>query len=172
MLLPDAKISRRSICRIRSSVSVRVPSRAVPECSLRSCLHPMIMKDESIFREEAWRYRLPDLDSDLTIEGTVYSDDFSIENVCARLNIAYRSVGTGGIKKVEKWNYQCIGCKKWYKEKMDECPICGSPMKAHRKRSSVTILSGFSFQTLYVSVINESCTKSVSLKTPFTKRST
>ena len=39
-----------------------------------SCLHPMIMKDESIFREEAWRYRLPDLDSDLTIEGTVYSE--------------------------------------------------------------------------------------------------
>ena len=70
----------------------------------------------------------------LDLEGTVYSDDFSIENVCARLNIAYRSVGTGGIKKVEKWNYQCIGCKKWYKEKMDECPICGSPMKAHRKR--------------------------------------
>ena len=39
-----------------------------------SCLHPMIMKDESIFREEAWRYRLPDLESDLTIEGTVYSE--------------------------------------------------------------------------------------------------
>ena len=39
-----------------------------------SCFHPMIMKDESIFREEAWRYRLPDAESDLTIEGTVYSE--------------------------------------------------------------------------------------------------
>ncbi|MBO4881398.1 MAG: insulinase family protein [Firmicutes bacterium] len=39
-----------------------------------SCLHPMILEDESIFREEAWRYRMDDEDSDLTIEGTVYSE--------------------------------------------------------------------------------------------------
>ena len=69
----------------------------------------------------------------LDLGGTVLSDDFSIQNVCTRLGIPYKPVGTKGIKKVEKWNYQCIGCKKWYKEKMDECPICGSPMKAHRK---------------------------------------
>ena len=70
----------------------------------------------------------------LDLNGVVYSDDYSIENICTRLGIQYRPVGTGGIRKVEKWNYQCIGCKKWYKEKMDECPICGSPMKAHRKK--------------------------------------
>ena len=70
----------------------------------------------------------------LDLDGVVYSDDYSIENVCTRLGIQYRPVGTGGIRKVEKWNYQCIGCKRWFKEKMDECPICGSPMKAHRKR--------------------------------------
>ena len=39
-----------------------------------SCLHPMILEDESIFREEAWRYRLADAKDDLTIEGTVYSE--------------------------------------------------------------------------------------------------
>ena len=39
-----------------------------------SCLHPSIMTDESIFREEAWRYRLADPDDELTIEGTVYSE--------------------------------------------------------------------------------------------------
>ncbi len=70
----------------------------------------------------------------LELGGTVLSDDFSIQNVCSRLDIHYRPVGTNGIKKVEKWNYQCIGCKRWYKEKMDDCPICGSPMRAHRKR--------------------------------------
>ena len=70
----------------------------------------------------------------LDLNGVVYSDDYSIENVCTRLGIQYRPMGTGGIRKVEKWNYQCIGCKKWYKERMDECPICGSPMKAHRKK--------------------------------------
>ena len=39
-----------------------------------SCLNPMIMEDESIFREEAWRYRLESADAPLTIEGTVYSE--------------------------------------------------------------------------------------------------
>ena len=39
-----------------------------------SCLHPMLMTDESIFNEEAWRYRLGSVDDDLTIEGTVYSE--------------------------------------------------------------------------------------------------
>ena len=39
-----------------------------------SCLNPMIMTDESIFREEAWRYRLASPEDPLTIEGTVYSE--------------------------------------------------------------------------------------------------
>lgn len=39
-----------------------------------SCLNPMIMEDESIYREEAWRYRLSDRDAELTLEGTVYSE--------------------------------------------------------------------------------------------------
>ena len=39
-----------------------------------SCFHPMVMEDESIFRTEAWRYRLNDPDDPLTIEGTVYSE--------------------------------------------------------------------------------------------------
>ncbi|MBR1683663.1 MAG: insulinase family protein [Clostridia bacterium] len=39
-----------------------------------SCLHPMLMDDESIFREEAWRYRMESMEDDLTIEGTVYSE--------------------------------------------------------------------------------------------------
>ena len=70
----------------------------------------------------------------LDLDGTVLSDDFSIQNVCAIMNIDYRAVGTKGIKKIEKWNYQCIGCGRWFKEKLDECPICGSQMQSHRKR--------------------------------------
>ncbi len=41
---------------------------------LDSCLHPNVLEDESIFRQEAWRYRLEDADAPLTIEGTVYSE--------------------------------------------------------------------------------------------------
>ena len=39
-----------------------------------SCLHPMILKDESIYRTEAWRYRLTEPEGELTLEGTVYSE--------------------------------------------------------------------------------------------------
>ena len=39
-----------------------------------SCLHPMVLSDESIYREEAWRYRLESKDAPLTLEGTVYSE--------------------------------------------------------------------------------------------------
>ena len=39
-----------------------------------SVFNPMVMEDESIFREEAWRYAMDSLEDDLTIEGTVYSE--------------------------------------------------------------------------------------------------
>ena len=48
-----------------------------------SCLHPMVLEDESIFREEAWRYRMADMDSPLTIEGTVYSEMSGLLNLQA-----------------------------------------------------------------------------------------
>ena len=38
------------------------------------CLHPMVLEDESIFLEEAWRYRLGFPKDKLTVEGTVYSE--------------------------------------------------------------------------------------------------
>ena len=38
------------------------------------CLHPMVLEDESIFREEAWRYRMASEEDPLTLEGTVYSE--------------------------------------------------------------------------------------------------
>jgi UPF0271 protein len=66
--------------------------------------------------------------------GTILTDDYSIQNVSRIMGIPFRPVGKEGIKKVEKWNYKCLGCGKWFKEKTDECPICGSGMKACRKR--------------------------------------
>lgn len=70
----------------------------------------------------------------LDVNGTIWSDDYSIQNVARILGLQFKPVGMAGIKKVVKWNYQCIGCKKWYKEKMEECLICGSPMKACRRK--------------------------------------
>ena len=38
------------------------------------CLHPLIMEREDIYRTEAWRYEMKDMDSPLTLNGTVYSE--------------------------------------------------------------------------------------------------
>ena len=101
--------------------------------------------DESMekVREEARRTgdlgRLSEVDLSvlalaLDMDGTVLTDDYSIQNVAKSMGIPYRSVGTKGIKKKFRWNYRCIGCGKWYKERLEECLICGSGMKAHRKK--------------------------------------
>ncbi|MDD2410887.1 MAG: nucleic acid-binding protein [Candidatus Methanomethylophilaceae archaeon] len=66
--------------------------------------------------------------------GTIMTDDYSIQNVARSMGMPYRAVGTAGITKKFKWNYRCIGCGKWFKERSDECPICGSAMRAHRKK--------------------------------------
>lgn len=70
----------------------------------------------------------------LDVSGTILTDDYSIQNVAKIMGIDYKAVGTEGIKKVEKWNYRCNGCGKWYKEEMKECPICGHSMRSYRKR--------------------------------------
>ena len=41
---------------------------------LDSCFHPLIMTEESIFAEEAWRYELTDAEGELTLTGTVYNE--------------------------------------------------------------------------------------------------
>ena len=70
----------------------------------------------------------------LDLEGIILTDDYSIQNVAKIMGIEYRPVGMKGIKKVEKWNYQCTGCKKWFKENSPECPICGHSLRSHRKK--------------------------------------
>lgn len=70
----------------------------------------------------------------LDTQGKILTDDYSIQNVAALLGVEYMAVGMKAIQKVLKWNYKCLGCGKWYKEKATECPICGAGMRAHRKK--------------------------------------
>lgn len=48
-----------------------------------SCLHPLIMTDESIFRTQAWHYEMADMDSPLTYNGIVYSEMLGAMNLPA-----------------------------------------------------------------------------------------
>ena len=38
------------------------------------CFEPLILQDEDIFRSEAWRYSLDDVDDDIKVGGTIYSE--------------------------------------------------------------------------------------------------
>ena len=63
-----------------------------------SCLHPTLMEDESVFREEAWRYRMPSLEDDLTIEGTVYSEMLGATTLARKAGMnAYRVTFPGSV---------------------------------------------------------------------------
>ena len=47
---------------------------ALAEFYTDCCLHPQVTEVESIYRTEAWRYEMEDMDSPLTLNGTVYSE--------------------------------------------------------------------------------------------------
>ena len=103
------------------------------------CTERSVAKVKDAAKKSGDAGRLSDVDVSvialaIDINGIVLTDDFSIQNVCKIMGIEYRSVGTEGIKKIEKWNYRCNGCGRWYKEKLNDCPICGSSMRSCRKK--------------------------------------
>ncbi|MDY6985488.1 MAG: DNA-binding protein [Candidatus Thermoplasmatota archaeon] len=62
----------------------------------------------------------------------VVSDDYSIENVCRYAGIDFIPVATDGIKNLFKYTYRCTGCGRYYKKYYEECPVCGSTLRARR----------------------------------------
>ena len=60
------------------------------------CLHPIVMERESIFRTEAWRYRMNTPEDPLTLEGTVYSEMLGANDLSrAATQNAYRAAFPG-----------------------------------------------------------------------------
>lgn len=103
------------------------------------CTSDSVSKVRDVAKKSGDLGRLSDVDISvialaLDLNGIILTDDYSIQNVSKIMGIQYKAVGTDGIRKVEKWNYRCNGCGKWYKEELKECPICGHSMRSYRKR--------------------------------------
>jgi UPF0271 protein len=65
----------------------------------------------------------------LEVNGTLVTDDYSIQNVAARLGIETQEIQQARIKRVLKWRRRCVGCGRLYEtEKI--CPVCGSEVRA------------------------------------------
>ncbi|MHA1915108.1 MAG: NOB1 family endonuclease [Promethearchaeota archaeon] len=62
---------------------------------------------------------------------TIFTNDYSIENVCSELNIPYSPLFKEGIKNKIIWQVYCINCGTIHKnsELNEFCENCGSKLK-------------------------------------------
>ncbi len=68
---------------------------------------------------------------------TLFTDDYSLQNVCRHLNHPFESVSNKPSQEQWTWELRCIGCratKKADTQAEQECDICGSTMKVKRAR--------------------------------------
>ena len=64
----------------------------------------------------------------LEVNGIVITDDYSVQNVAARLGIETQQILQPRIKRVMQWRRRCVGCGRLYEtEKI--CPVCGSEVR-------------------------------------------
>jgi UPF0271 protein len=66
-----------------------------------------------------------------TIQVTVISDDYSVQNLAVRLNLKYAALSTRGISQKIIWRTYCPGCFRSYKKAVPDniCPVCGTELK-------------------------------------------
>ena len=68
---------------------------------------------------------------------TLYTDDYSLQNVCRHLNHPFEAVSNKRSKEQWSWELRCIGCratKKADSQVEQQCDVCGSVMKVKRSR--------------------------------------
>ncbi len=68
----------------------------------------------------------------LHLDATVVTDDYSIQNLAKALGVEFRGLALTEIKKEYKWSYRCVKCRRWYKEPVEDCRICGGEVKTIR----------------------------------------
>jgi UPF0271 protein len=68
----------------------------------------------------------------------IITDDYSIQNVAAKMGVEFLSMATFGIKRLLEWIRYCPACHKEYSAdfKLKECQICGTELKRKPKRQT------------------------------------
>jgi endoribonuclease Nob1 len=62
------------------------------------------------------------------LDGTLVTDDYSMQNVAEKLNVAVEVIAREGISEQRQWTFQCQGCGREFDERLDRCEICGSEL--------------------------------------------
>ena len=63
----------------------------------------------------------------------ILTDDYSIQNLAEHMGIEHIAVGERGITRKVHWTYRCKGCGKYFDDKVEVCPICGSAVRSARR---------------------------------------
>ncbi|MFC4408110.1 NOB1 family endonuclease [Haloarchaeobius iranensis] len=70
------------------------------------------------------------------LDGTLVTDDYAMQNVAEKLNVAVEVIARDGIDERRDWLFQCQGCGREFDEQKDRCPICGSPLSRKNPSNS------------------------------------
>jgi len=62
------------------------------------------------------------------LDGRLVTDDYAMQNVAEKLNVAVEVIARGGIDEQRVWTFQCEGCGREFDESQDRCPVCGSSL--------------------------------------------
>ncbi|WP_435155382.1 NOB1 family endonuclease [Haladaptatus sp. DFWS20] len=62
------------------------------------------------------------------LDGTLVTDDYAMQNVAERMDVAVDVIAQDGIEEQRNWSFQCSGCGREFDEDKERCPICGSPL--------------------------------------------
>jgi UPF0271 protein len=62
------------------------------------------------------------------LDGTLVTDDYAMQNVAEKLDVATEVIAREGIEEARDWLFQCQGCGREFEENADRCRVCGSPL--------------------------------------------
>ncbi len=64
----------------------------------------------------------------LELHATLVTDDYAMQNVAERLDLAVEAIAREGITEEREWRFQCVGCGRTFDENRERCPVCGSDL--------------------------------------------
>jgi UPF0271 protein len=66
------------------------------------------------------------------LDATLVTDDYAMQNVAEKLDVAVDVIAQEGIDERRDWQFQCQGCGRTFDEHRDRCSICGSDLERKR----------------------------------------
>ena len=66
------------------------------------------------------------------LDATLVTDDYAMQNVAEKLDVAVDVIAQEGIDERLEWRFQCQGCGRVFEERRDRCEICGSDLERKR----------------------------------------